>query len=57
VDTDFYLDLLLLKAKHKKYTFLSMSKEMFVKSNPVNITEGKISGQAKNGEYIILEEI
>jgi hypothetical protein len=57
VDTDFYLDLLLLKSKHKKYTFLSMSKEMFVKSNPVNITEGKISGQAKNGEYIILEEI
>jgi hypothetical protein len=57
VDTDFYLDLLLLKAKHKKYSFLNMSKEMFVKSNPVNITEGKISGQAKNGEYIILEEI
>ena len=57
MDIDFYLDLLLLKSKHKKYTFLSMSKEMFVKSNPVNITEGKISGQAKNGEYIILEEI
>jgi hypothetical protein len=57
VCTDFYLDLLLLKSKHKKYSFLNMSKEMFIKSNPVNITEGKISGQAKNGEYIILEEI
>ena len=57
MDINFYLDLLLLKAKHKKYTFLSMSKEMFVKSNPVNITEGKISGQAKNGEIKLLEEI
>lgn len=57
VDTDFYLDILLLKSKHKKYTFLSMSKEMFVSSNPVNITEGKISGQDKNGDYKVLEEI
>jgi len=57
VDTDFYLDLLLLKSKHKKYTFLSMSKELYVSSNPVNITEGKISGQDKNGDYKVLEEI
>ena len=57
VSTDFYLDLLLLKCKHKKYTFLSMSKEMFVTSNPVNITEGKISGQDRNGDYKVLEEI
>ena len=55
VDTDFYLDLLLLKCKHKKYTFLNMSKEMFVKSNPIMITEGKISGADKNGDYKTLE--
>jgi len=57
VDTDFYLDLLLLKAKHKKYSFLNMSKEMFVKSNPVNIASGKICGSDKNGEIKLLEEI
>ena len=57
VDTDFYLDLLLLKSKHKKYTFLSMSKELYVSSNPVNITEGKISGADRNGDYKVLEEI
>jgi hypothetical protein len=34
-----------------------MSKEMFVKSNPVNITEGKICGSDKNGEIKLLEEI
>ena len=57
VDIDFYLDLLLLKSKHKKYTFLSMSKELYVNSNPVRITEGKISGQDRNGDYKVLEEI
>ena len=57
VDTDFYLDLLLLKSKHKKYTFLSMSNELYVKSNPVMITKGKISGADRNGDYKILEEI
>jgi hypothetical protein len=57
METDFYLDLLLLKAKYKKYSFLNMSKEMFVKSNPINITEGKISGSDKNGEIKLLEEI
>lgn len=57
MDTDFYLDLLLLKSKHKKYSFLNMSKEMFVKSNPVNIASGKICGQDKNGEIKLLEEI
>ena len=57
MDTDFYLDLILLKSKHKKYSFLNMSKEMFVKSNPVNIASGKICGQDKNGEIKLLEEI
>lgn len=55
MDIDFYLDLLLLKSKHKKYSFLNMSKEMFVKSNPIMITEGKISGADKNGDYKTLE--
>jgi len=34
-----------------------MSKELYVSSNPVMITEGKISGQDKNGDYKVLEEI
>ena len=57
MDTDFYLDLVLLKSKHKKYTFLNMSKEMFVKSNPIYINNGKICGSDKNGEIKLLEEI
>jgi hypothetical protein len=57
VDINFYLDLLLLKSKHKKYSFLNMSKEMFVKSNPIYINNGKICGSDKNGEIKLLEEI
>jgi len=57
MDIDFYLDLVLLKSKYKKYSFLNVSKEMFVTSNPINITEGKISGSDKNGEIKLLEEI
>ena len=57
VDIDFYLDLLLLKSKHKKYTFLSMSNELYVNSNPIMITKGKISGADRNGDYKILEEL
>ena len=57
MDTDFYLDLILIKAKHTKYSFLNMSKEVFVKSNPVNIASGKICGQDKKGEIKLLEEI
>jgi hypothetical protein len=57
MDTDLYLDLLLLKAKHKKYSFLNMSNAISINSNPVNITEGKLSGQDRNGDYKILEEI
>ena len=57
IQIDLYLDILLLKAKHKKYSFLNVSKEMFVKSNPILLTEGKISGQDKNGEFKVLEEI
>jgi hypothetical protein len=57
MDINFYLDLVLLKSKHKKYTFLNMSKEMFVKSNPIYINNGKICGSDKNGEIKLLEEI
>ena len=57
VDTDFYLDLLLLKSKHKKYALLNMSNELYVDSNPVNISSGKLSGQCKDGRFKTLEEI
>ena len=69
MDTDFYLDLLLLKAKHKKYSFINMSNELHINKriikhiynltpiNPFNITEGKLSGQDRNGDYKILEQL
>jgi len=57
MDIDFYLDLILIKAKHTKYSFLNMSKEMFVKSNPIYINNGKICGSDKKGEIKLLEEI
>lgn len=57
MDINFYLDLLLLKAKHKKYTFLNISNPVSINSNPFMITKGKISGADRNGDYKILEEI
>ena len=57
VDTNLYLDLLLLKSKHKKYSFLNMSKELYIVSNPINITEGKVSGSDAKGNIKLLEEL
>jgi len=50
IDIDFYLDLLLLKPKYNKYSFVNVSKNISTKSVIV-------SGADKKGDYKLLEKL